>query len=134
MHRFNSYITVRNRVNDLFVNVHKPHVIRKNYFRAQNSNVDIYPTFDTSENAQMYNPTGYVKKVVVSRPGQPICDLSFPLRYVVIPAGCSEYDAKNIARASYVNYIYTEYDSNCLSVIELIVPIHVTSTKIIIII
>lgn len=110
---------IRNKVNDLLVNVHKLHVIRQHYTRNQNVGVDIYPTFDSAEKAQMYNPMGYVKRVVVSIPGSPICDLGFPLRYVNIPATFSEYDAKNIARASYAYYIYNEYNNELLSLMRI---------------
>ena len=81
--------------------------------------VDIYPTFDNYENAKAYDPDGYVKKVVVSIPGSPICDLGFPLRYVNIPSFYSEYDAKNIARASYSEYVYNKYNDNLLTVMRL---------------
>lgn len=118
MTEFANYIIVRNKVNDLLVNVHKPHIIKQHYNRSENVGVDIYPTFESYEKAKGYYPTGYVKKVVVSIPGSPICDLGFPLRYVVIPGFHSEYDAKNIARASYANYIYNEYDGELLSLMR----------------
>jgi len=118
MNKFANYLIVRNKVNDLFVNVHMPHVFRKHYNRGENVGVEIFPTFESYEKAKEYDPTGYVKKVVVSIPGSPICDLGFPLRYVVIPSFYSEYDAKNIARASYANYIYNEYDGELLSIMR----------------
>ena len=87
MTHFSTNLVIRNRAVDERVRYVSPRERKSSGKRGPNRNLSnsIYPVWNTKEEAQRYNPFGFIYATVTSIPHTTLSDLGFGLGYVNVP-------------------------------------------------